>query len=542
MQGFWWTSAVIVGALLAGCGDSSEGASDDEAGGRAGSGSGGSAGTTGGTGGSAASGGEAGAETSGGTGGSATGGSGGGGTGGKAGSSAGGSGGTGGAGGTTGGAGGSGGTAGSGGGGGTAGDCEAPEIVVLLDRSASMQDPPDVYTPPETRSKWELTAAPLGEALIATSPDIAWGLKVFPENGGEVLDACAAGSVTGAIDFAPADDSADIVATAIRAQVPDGPGTPTGDAVLRTVEFLTARATLRPKYILLVTDGAPSCSYVTETTSGMEGTDQARFHAIDAITSAYLAGIPTFVVGIAPSSASAVDTMNGMADAGGMPPPDANPTSPRFYQVDAEGELAAAIASIESAAMSCAMPPEPLPLPFFDDFEDGDANGWVPFSDSMEVGDWAVVDDGGNLVYQQRLTSNDPVWSVGGDRNWTDVRVEARVKFVSQTLDTGFLYLGGRFGTQDHYYVEYRMDGAVRVRKHWQGTTMDLIDADAPALPGLDTWHTLALTLDAGGVTLELDGAVLGTSAEATGLLVGGIALGSRDAVVAFDDVRVTAP
>jgi len=292
-----------------------------------------------------------------------------------------------------------------------------------------------------------------------------------------------------------------------------------------------------------VTDGAPSCINVTETRGGVEGQEAARPYAIDAIAQAYAAGIPTYVVGIAPPSELAVETMNAMAVAGGRPRSDVNPTAPLFYQIDAEGELASAVAAVASDAASCAPPPGGLPLPFFDDFEDGDASGWVPFSDSGDLGDWSVVDDGGNFVYQERVAWDDEVWSVGGDRNWTDVRVEVRVKFVSETYpDEGLLYLGARFGTSDQYYVEYRSDGRFRVRKHAQGTTSDMLNADAPTPAGLGTWHDLALTLEGGAITLELDGAVLGTMADAAPLVAGGIALGSRDAVVAFDDVRVTAP
>jgi hypothetical protein len=58
----------------------------------------------------------------------------------------------------------------------------------------------------------------------------------------------------------------------------------------------------------------------------------------------------------------------------------------------------------------------------------------------------------------------------------------------------------------------------------------------------MGTWHTLALTLEGAEATLELDGVVLGTATDAAPLARGGIALGTRDCVASFDDVKVTAP
>jgi len=188
-----------------------------------------------------------------------------------------------------------------------------------------------------------------------------------------------------------------------------------------------------------------------------------------------------------------------------------------------------------------------LPLPYTDDFEDGDDADWFADRTSTDVfGDWAVVDDGGNQVYQARTAFEDESWTVGGDRNWTDMRIEARVKFVSELADgDGMIYLAGRWapGDRDYYFVEFRSTGKPKVRRKTDGSSDDVLTFDDldEIVAGTD-WHTLALTLSGAEVTLEVDGTVLGTVTDTAPLAAGGIALGTRDCVASFDDVTVSVP
>lgn len=59
---------------------------------------------------------------------------------------------------------------------------------------------------------------------------------------------------------------------------------------------------------------------------------------------------------------------------------------------------------------------------------------------------------------------------------------------------------------------------------------------------GLGTWHTIAVTVAGAALTVHVDGTELGTVTDPAPLTAGGIAFGTRDAVVLFDDLRVTAP
>jgi len=152
-----------------------------------------------------------------------------------------------------------------------------------------------------------------------------------------------AAAVTSAIDV-PLISSPAAMTAAIHAMTPDGDGTPTADALMVSASYLSSRTTDRPRYILLVTDGEPTCVGTTK------GSDLARAAAIDAVASAAAAGIHTFVVGIDTIRQSAITTLNQLAIAGLEPRPGDNPLNTRFYMASTISELTAALAAISRAA------------------------------------------------------------------------------------------------------------------------------------------------------------------------------------------------
>ena len=120
----------------------------------------------------------------------------------------------------------------------------------------------------------------------ATGSTLSWGLKVFPEDGDGEQAACSAGSVTDAIQVEIAENNAAAVTDAISATRDEGDGTPTGDAMKQAVTYLEGRTDLNDynRYILLATDGEPSCVNVTATSAGSEGQEAARPYAVSAVT------------------------------------------------------------------------------------------------------------------------------------------------------------------------------------------------------------------------------------------------------------------
>jgi hypothetical protein len=290
------------------------------------------------------------------------------------------------------------GTVGAGGGGGrTCGlqmfslERKPAEVLLLLDRSASMQDPPDSTT---TTPKWDLVLAAVKQVVMDTNMAVSWGLKVFPEGTG---DACVAGSVTSKIDVPIAPDNATNVINAIDATTDAGNGTPTGDAENAAVAYLQTLTDSNPKYVLLATDGEPSCAAIPTS----ESTSNARPYAVTAVTNAATAGFDTFVVGVATTKSSDTSTLNMLADAGKVPVDDPRPLANHFYLGSTQAQLTTALQVITGQVSSCVFPLNPPP-PVLNDpnklgvyFTSSDMK--IPYDASMTNG-WAYTDTNDTAV------------------------------------------------------------------------------------------------------------------------------------------------
>lgn len=228
------------------------------------------------------------------------------------------------------------------------------EVLLVLDRSASMQDEPEIESEdddddddddnsgPQAPSKWEIVVPALKQAIAATDGALSWGLKLFPE--GDETGECSAESYPRSIAVPIAPMNAAKVNQAIEDTDPNGDGTPTGDAVAEAVKYLQGLASDNPKYILLATDGDPSCA-------GMEkGGDEARPAARRAVEAAAMSGFDTFVVGIATTKESSSETLSELAAAGKRAPASG------YYLANTQDELLSALNAITSAAASCRFP------------------------------------------------------------------------------------------------------------------------------------------------------------------------------------------
>ena len=222
------------------------------------------------------------------------------------------------------------------------------EILLLLDRSASMKDPPD-GAPSGSAPKWDLIIPAIKQVIMDTDMSVHWGLKVFPEGTGSE---CIAGSVTNKIDVPIAPMNASTVINAINMTMDEGNGTPTGDAVNAAVAYLQTLTSTNRKYILLATDGEPSCAGTSQ------GSSSARPYAVTAVTNAANLSFHTFVVGVATTKDSATTVLNDLAVAGKEPRAS---LLTRFYLGTTQNDLSAALAFITGQASSCIFPLNPPP-------------------------------------------------------------------------------------------------------------------------------------------------------------------------------------
>ena len=225
-------------------------------------------------------------------------------------------------------------------------------MLLVLDRSRSMiqNETTDGIT------RWDAIVPAVTAAVEATNSGIQWGLKLYPE--GQETGSCVPETINDQIHVSVAPLNAAPVNAAILATEALGDGTPTGAAVKTAREYLQAIQDNSNKFILLATDGQPSCDSIPD-----ESPESARDYAIEEIGAAALAGIPTFVVGVLGGSSSAADTLNQMAVAGGSPLVG-SPDGHQFYLAESQSALINALGDITSQIATCefrfnAPPPDP---------------------------------------------------------------------------------------------------------------------------------------------------------------------------------------
>jgi hypothetical protein len=228
------------------------------------------------------------------------------------------------------------------------------DILMVLDRSGSMIDIPDGAPSGSTTTKWQIVVPSLEEVVSATQSSISWGMKSFPETYTDSMSDCA-GGVTSAIDVKIAAMNGTPMNGAITALTPAGKGTPTADAITQGAAYLATLTDTNPKYLLLATDGEPTCIGTSKDSTN------AGPAAVTAIANALKAGFPTFVVGIATTKTTANAELTAMAKAGGEPIPVTNPLAYNYYLANNGDTLVSAMEAITGQISTCLFPLSPPP-------------------------------------------------------------------------------------------------------------------------------------------------------------------------------------
>jgi len=179
---------------------------------------------------------------------------------------------------------------------------------------------------PPTMSKWDAMTSALASSVTAGAAAVNYGLKLFPEDNNCGVADGAAVSV--------AADNARAINGALAATVPGG-ATPTTTALASAGRYLSKLARPNPRFVLLATDGEPSC-----------GGDAAA--ATAAVANLLADGIPVYVIGIA-TEGMADAALRSMAMAGGRP----RSADPPYYPVQTAADLSATLSSIGGQIASC---------------------------------------------------------------------------------------------------------------------------------------------------------------------------------------------
>jgi hypothetical protein len=210
-----------------------------------------------------------------------------------------------------------------------------PSLMLVLDRSSSMGRMP--VGGAAGSSLWTETLGAMDEVVKGTQMLVRWGLKLFPQP-----DGCR---VADGAEAPVAANNYDMVVGLSRMtgfnQSGSG-GTPTSDAMDKTVAYLRTLTDGNPKYIALATDGEPNCVMGASSSGG-------RAAAVQAVQNAAAAGFKTYVIGIAIGS-DGTDTLNQLATAGGVPRTD---PMFQFYPVANRADLTRALNEIAGQITSC---------------------------------------------------------------------------------------------------------------------------------------------------------------------------------------------
>jgi hypothetical protein len=240
-------------------------------------------------------------------------------------------------------------------------------LQLVIDTSGSMDWPPG-WAPanpndskPPGATKWEITRDALSTAVTSLDAGVALGITFYPDTTDKDPDSlCLRNEVAlpiGLLGTSSSKQRADWSA-ALAAVVPNG-GTPTQGAYRFGVQQLDNTKLTGTKFLLLITDGTPTCTLDCQCTDNNVPVDSAGLIADAA--SALDDGVRTFVIG-SPGSEDTRNVLSALARAGGTAPAGCSDDGPLYCHFDmttqpdlAKG-LASALDQVAASLRSCEYP------------------------------------------------------------------------------------------------------------------------------------------------------------------------------------------
>jgi hypothetical protein len=272
-----------------------------------------------------------------------------------------------------------------------------PDILIVFDRSGSMQEDLTGMSCGNAgcgaTSKWTIATSTMTNFLPTVESAVNWGLKLFASPSGGTCD------VSNTAEVPPRATNATMITTALAARTSaPGSSTPTTKAVRNAANYLKTLTDPNPKFILLVTDGIPTCGTAmcapgVNTGGGMGSTMQCDdANAIAMVKTVHDEGYPTFVLGVGTSSSPGDSTLSQMAVNGGYPRND----TPSYYPIDKAEDLTAAFMAITGMVSKCFFAVSP-PLKAGQAFTGVTADGT-----DLAPGDFMIVGNSGVQLLGQK--------------------------------------------------------------------------------------------------------------------------------------------
>jgi hypothetical protein len=235
-------------------------------------------------------------------------------------------------------------------------------LQLVVDISGSMDWPPgwEPITPDDSKppgaTKWEITRAALLDAVAELPADVAIGVNFYPDTG-DSDDECLNNRVAVPIELLGAANSA--VRRAWEIEVndvePNG-ATPTHGAYLFGLTQLAETDLPGSQFLLLLTDGTPTCNLACQCNEGNVPVDSGPL--IEEAGIALQSGVRTFVIG-SPGSEDTREVLSELASEGGTAKSDCDDEGPEFCHFDMTTEddlgagLTRALQEISQSVRSC---------------------------------------------------------------------------------------------------------------------------------------------------------------------------------------------
>jgi hypothetical protein len=224
-----------------------------------------------------------------------------------------------------------------------------PDILLVLDRSGSMREDLTGMACGNAgcgaTSKWTIATTTLEAFLPTVETTVNWGLKLFASgnNNNCTVDTRA--------DVAPGPMNAGMIMTRLGQAMP-GSSTPTTAAMMNAATYLKTLTDPNPQFILLATDGIPTCG-MSQCAPGVNAGNNTMqcddANAIAMVKAVHDMGFPTFVLGIGTANSPGDATLSMMAVNGGYP----RAATPNYYPIGSAQDLTDAFKAITGMVGNC---------------------------------------------------------------------------------------------------------------------------------------------------------------------------------------------